>query len=158
MQAVRDLAEQNPVKWDRGRWMADLDRRMAKSGAVGETTAVVAQLAAVGPVGVAVGDSVAWWVTATGWGSLTDAAVRKPWAGSGGAVPIPFGKPLQYVGTLLLSTDGLVKYTSAERIVGVMRTTPFDDLPRALIELVRPPSGRLPDDVAVIVARWEPAR
>jgi serine/threonine protein phosphatase PrpC len=157
MQAMRELAEQNPMKWDRIRWMAELDRQMGECGTVGETTAVVAQLTAVGPLGVAVGDSVAWWVRDDDWGSLTDAAVWKPWVGTGGAVPVPFGKPLQYVGTLLLATDGLVKYTSAERIVGVVRTTPFDDLPQTLIELVRPPSGRLPDDVAVIVARWEPA-
>lgn len=156
VRAVRELAEQNPVKWDRVRWMAELDRRMAESGPVGETTAVVAQLTAIGPVGVAVGDSVAWWVRDDDWGSLTDAAVRKPWVGSGGAVPVPFLKPAQWMGTLLLATDGLVKYTLAERIIETARTTPFDDLPRALIELVRPPSGRLPDDVAVIVARWEP--
>ncbi len=158
LRAVRELAEQNQAKWDRVRWMADLDRRMAESGAVGETTAVVTWLSALGPLGVAVGDSVAWWIRDDDWGSLTDAAVRKPWVGTGGAVPVPFGKPLQDVGTLLLATDGMVKYTSAERIVEVVRTTPFDDLPRALIELVRPRSGRLPDDVAVIVARWESER
>lgn len=157
VKAVRELAEQNPVKWDRVRWMAELDRRMAESGAVGETTAVVAQLTAIGPIGVVVGDSMAWWVRDDDWGSLTDAAVRKPWVGTGGAVPVPFLKPGQYLHTLLLATDGLVKYTSAERIVEVVRTMPFDDLPRALIELVRPPSGRLPDDVAVIAARREQA-
>jgi serine/threonine protein phosphatase PrpC len=158
VQAVRELAEQNPVKWDHTHWMAGLDRRMAESGTVGETTAVVARLSPLAVVGVAVGDSVAWWVTADDWGELTAAAKPKPWMGFGAAVPVPFSRSLQHVGTLLLATDGLMKYTSVERIVEVVRATPFDDLPRALIELVRPPSGRLPDDVAVIVARWEPVR
>lgn len=71
-------------------------------------------------------------------------------------MPIPVAMRIRQLGTLLLATDGLTKYTSAERIVDVIRTTPFDDTPRALIELVRPSSGRLPDDVAVILARWEP--
>lgn len=153
--AVRELADQPPHQWDRVQWMTDLDRRVLESGKTGETTAVVVNLTVLGPIGVAVGDSVAWWVTGDGWGDLTTAAKPKPWVGSGGAVPITFLKPLQNVGTLLLATDGLTKYTSAERIVNVIRTTPFDNTPRALVELVRPPSNRLPDDVAVIVARWE---
>jgi PPM family protein phosphatase len=156
MHAAQELANQPPTSWDSLRWLAELDWRMGESGTVGETTAVVARLTALGPIGVAVGDSVAWWIRADDWGTLTDAAVPKPWIGSGRSVPVPFGKPLQYVGTLLLATDGLVKYTSAERIVEVVRTVPFEDVPRALVELVRPPSGRLPDDVAVIVARWGP--
>lgn len=155
--AVRELAERpDPHRWDRVRWMAELDQRMAESGTGGETTGVIVWLSALGPVGVAVGDSVAWWVTRDGWGELTTTAKPKPWVGSGGSVPITFLKPLQYVGTLLLATDGLTKYTPAERVVSVIRTTPFDDIPLSLIELVRPPSGRLPDDVTVIVARWEP--
>lgn len=154
--AVRELAGRpDPHRWDRVKWLAELDRRMVESGAAGETTAVVTCLSALGPLGVAVGDSVAWWVTADDWGELTAAAKPKPWVGSGGAVPVPFAKPLQFVGTLLLATDGLTKYTSAERIAGVVRATPFDDIPASLIELVRPPSGRLPDDVAVIAARWD---
>lgn len=153
VQAVRELAER-PRRWDAVRWLAELDRRIAESGTVGETTAVVARFSPLAVAGVAVGDSVAWWVTADDWGDLTTSAKPKPWVGSGAAVPVPFNRSLQHVGTLLLATDGLVKYTSAERIVDVIRTTPFDDTPRALIELVRPPSGRLPDDVAVVVARW----
>ena len=157
LEAVQALAARpDPHRWDRVRWLADLDRQMAESGMGGETTAVAVWLSALGPIGVAAGDSVAWWVTADGWGDLTAAAKPKPWVGSGAAVPVPFGKPLQHVGTLLLATDGLTKYTPPERIVAVVRGTPFDDIPRSLIDLVRPPSGRLPDDAAVIAARWEP--
>jgi len=154
--AVQELANQ-PHSWDAVRWLAELDQRMGSSSSVGETTAVVVRLTQLGLAGVAVGDSVAWWVTADDWSEQTSAAKPKPWVGSGAAVPIWFAKPLQQAGTLLLATDGLTKYTSAENIVNVIRTAPLDDTPRAIIELVRPPSGsgRLPDDVAVIVARWE---
>jgi len=152
--AVRELAEQSEP-WEPYSWMASVDQRVANSNTGGETTAVVAGLSKIGPVIVAVGDSVAWAVTADGCNDLTAAAKLKPWVGSGVARAVAVHLPIATVGTLLLATDGLVKYTSAEKIVEVIRGTPFDDTPRALIELVRPPSGRLPDDVAVIAARWE---
>ena len=66
---------------------------------------------------------------------------------------MPFARP-GTAGTLLLATDGLVKYTSREAIREAAGTAPFDELPRRLIDLVRPPSGRLPDDVAVIAVRF----
>ena len=83
---------------------------------------------------------------------LAPSAGRKPWVGSGAALPVPFAGPMT-TGTVLLATDGLVKYTSREAIRDAARETPLVEVPRRLIELVRPPSGRLPDDVAVIVAR-----
>jgi serine/threonine protein phosphatase PrpC len=85
---------------------------------------------------------------------MTSGAGPKPWIGSGMARPVEFGKPINYMTWLLLATDGLVKYTSPEVICDVVRSTPLDEAPRRLIELVRYPTGRLPDDVAVIVARW----
>lgn len=72
-----------------------------------------------------------------------------------GGAAVSFVRPRHSVGTLLLATDGLVKYTSAELICDIIRATPFADAPRALIEAVRYPSGRLPDDVAVILATWD---
>jgi serine/threonine protein phosphatase PrpC len=81
LQAVQELAERLPQKWDPVRWMATLDTQMAVSGKAGETTGVVAHLTPLGPVGVAVGDSVAWWITADDWGSLTTASTPKPWVG-----------------------------------------------------------------------------
>lgn len=152
--AVHRLAA-NPGPFDFGKWLRDLDREMAESGTVGETTAVVARLTDLGPIGVACGDSVAWAVTADGYRDLTAGAGEKPWIGSGAARPVSFLKPRQHVGTLLFATDGLVKYTSPERICAIIRGTPFADAPRALIEAVRYPSGRLPDDVAVILAEWD---
>lgn len=138
----------------RAAWLRAIDHRLANSGAVGETTAVIAALTQLGPLGAAVGDSVAWWVSADGYGDLTRAAAPKPWIGSGMATPVEFGKPINHMTWLLLATDGLVKYNSPEVICDAVRSMPLDEAPRRLIELVRYPSGRLPDDVAVIVARW----
>ena len=56
---------------------------------------------------------------------------------------------------LLLATDGLLKYMSAERIVETCRQHPTDAAAQRLIELVRYPSGALPDDVTLILAKLE---
>ena len=52
---------------------------------------------------------------------------------------------------VLLATDGLLKYTSPDRIMEVCRRNSADEAARQLIELVRYASGALPDDVTVIV-------
>jgi hypothetical protein len=45
----------------------------------------------------------------------------------------------------------LLKYTSAERIIATCRGHPTGDAAQRLIELVRYPSGSLPDDVTIIL-------
>ena len=52
----------------------------------------------------------------------------------------------------MLATDGLLKYTSSERILAVCREHPPEVATQKLIELVRYPSGALPDDVTIIVS------
>jgi len=66
---------------------------------------------------------------------------------------IPFrARPLD--GVLLLATDGLLKYTSRERICETVRTLPFHHVPEALINLVRSlGSGTVGDDVAIALCR-----
>jgi serine/threonine protein phosphatase PrpC len=82
---------------------------------------------------------------------LSDAQQRKPFIGSGSAWPVPFRHSRQ-AGSILLATDGLLKYTSAERIITICREHPTDIAAQRLIELVQYPSGALPDDVTVIIA------
>jgi serine/threonine protein phosphatase PrpC len=130
-------------------WLSRLDREVP----TGETTVVVAALAPSGVTGVAVGDSVAWAIGPDGVADLAPHAGAKPWIGSGVARPVPFARP-GTAGTVLLATDGLVKYTSREVIREAVSAASFDEVPRRLIDLVRPPSGRLPDDVAVIAVRF----
>jgi hypothetical protein len=47
----------------------------------------------------------------------------------------------------------LLKYASAERIAAVALANDLETSARDLIELVRYPSGALPDDVSVLLAR-----
>ncbi len=83
---------------------------------------------------------------------LTRNQVRKPFLGTGVARPTGFSNgPLR--GTLLLATDGLLKYAAPETIGAVLREVSLRDIPTALIGLVRYPSGALPDDVGIAVCR-----
>lgn len=52
---------------------------------------------------------------------------------------------------LLLATDGLLKYTAPDRIRAACLQNSPGEAARKLIELVRYPSGALPDDVTVIL-------
>ena len=110
-----------------------------------------------GVAGASVGDSGAWLIGADGSIDLTKSQIRKPGLGTGMAMPIPFHHRKPPVATLLVATDGLLKYASPQQICEKVRadTTTIDALPHALIDLVRMPSGGLQDDVAVAVARRE---
>jgi hypothetical protein len=56
-------------------------------------------------------------------------------------------------GSLLLAIDGLLKYTSAGLIAETCCQHPPEMAAKRLIELVGYPSGALPDEVTVIVAK-----
>jgi serine/threonine protein phosphatase PrpC len=117
----------------------------------GETTGVAIALTAVELVGVSTGDSEAWVIDGTSIDDLT-IGQKKHRLGSGRAVPTPFRRA-RLDGTLVVATDGLFKYSSADRIVAVVNGSPFADVARALTELVRLPSGSFQDDVGVVVVR-----
>jgi serine/threonine protein phosphatase PrpC len=51
----------------------------------------------------------------------------------------------------LLATDGLLKYAPAGRVADICRGQ-YEDCTQRLIDLVRYPSGGLPDDVTLILA------
>ena len=101
--------------------------------------------------GASVGDSGAWLIPQNGTHlDLTQGQQRKPFIGSGSAWSVPFRHQMQG-GSLLLATDGLLKYASAERIIETCRQHPTGSAAQRLIELVRCPSGALPDDVTLIL-------
>jgi hypothetical protein len=52
-----------------------------------------------------------------------------------------------------VATDGLLKYSWPEKICQAVRSVQIRALPKALIDLVRMPSGGLQEDAAVAVAR-----
>lgn len=130
-----------------------LDEAVTCDPVAGETTCALAVVTPKEIFGASVGDSGVWWIPESGnHRNLTDAQQRKPFIGSGSAYPVSFKYPNQ-PGWLLLATDGLLKYTSAERIIQTCRENPVEVAAQRLIELVRYESGRLPDDVTLILTR-----
>jgi len=135
--------------------LAELDLALATARHGGQSTAVIVIVTATGIVGASVGDSGALVVQDSHVVDLTAAQERKPLLG-GGAVPLGFAAP-GLVGTLLVATDGLLKYAPRRRLVEAAMGSDLDAIPAALVELVRLRSGGLPDDVAVVVCRRQPA-
>jgi len=129
-----------------------LDREMAAAGSYGETTCVVVAVVEGGIVGTSVGDSGAWLISQSEADNLTAAQCRKPFVGSGRAIPVGFSRG-SLRDTLLIASDGLLKYTSVECIVAASQAADLDDATNNLIKLVRYPSGSLPDDISILLAR-----
>jgi serine/threonine protein phosphatase PrpC len=126
-----------------------LDDELSASG--GLTTGVVAFVDDDRIRGASVGDSSAWLISPTG--ELTDLTAlqrRRPLLGSGEALPVQF-KAERRGGRLLLASDGLVKYATAERICALATQGAVEEAARALANCVRLPSGALQDDVAVVI-------
>ncbi|MBV9865206.1 MAG: SpoIIE family protein phosphatase [Abitibacteriaceae bacterium] len=139
-----------PVDWCS--LLCDIDGALADDAQAGETTIVIAAVSANGINGASVGDSVAWLITSGGYDDLTERQERKPFLGSGAAWPVAF-QTRKLEGTLLVATDGLTKFTSPESICAVACEAEIEAAVHHLIELVRPPSGKLPDDIAVALCR-----
>lgn len=129
-----------------------LDTAMARDLVAGETTCALATVTPHAVYGASVGDSAIWLMPQTGPPeNLTVGQQRRPFVGCGNARPVAFHREAPS-GTLLLATDGLLKYTSTECILRVCREHPAADAAQLLIGLVRYASGALPDDVTVILA------
>jgi serine/threonine protein phosphatase PrpC len=134
--------------------LTDADRQICTDTQCGETTCVVVGIRRDCIEGASVGDSGAWLIAPDSHRDLTRIQQRKPFLGSSEALPIPFRADFTDARNLLLvATDGLLKYASPDAICRCARSTDFPDAPKALIDLVRMPSGGLQDDVAVAVAR-----
>jgi serine/threonine protein phosphatase PrpC len=129
-----------------------VDQSIEADPSAGETTAVVTFVSPDGITGVSVGDSGAWLIGAHGCENLTKLQQRKPFLGTGMAIPVAF-RASKLSGTLLLASDGLLKYTSQENICKAVTQNNLNTVAKALIDLVRYPSGSLPDDVCVVICR-----
>lgn len=128
-----------------------MDTSIASDPVAGETTCALAIVTPEEIIGASVGDSGIWFIPEQGpHVDLTSRQQRKPFLGSGGAWPVSFKQPIGR-GCLILATDGLLKYTSAELISETCRAHSAETAAKHLVELVRFPSGSLPDDVTVIV-------
>ena len=135
--------------------LQNIDQAVCKNRVAGETTCAVAVVVRAGVYGASVGDSGVWVINESGFINLTERQLRKPFIGSGSAWPCHFEHQINEGDSLLLATDGFFKYTGPERIVAVCRSVAPLDVPGKLVELVRYPSGALPDDVTLIFA-YEP--
>jgi serine/threonine protein phosphatase PrpC len=151
-----DLVHQNASLMSNADSCAELlrkvDAAIAKHSVAGQTTCALAIVTSEEIFVASVGDSGVWLILESGDShNLTQSQHRKPFLGSGSAWPIGFQHP-KGKGSLLLATDGLLKYSSAERIIATCREHPADVAAQRLIELVRYPSGSLPDDVTIILS------
>lgn len=134
--------------------LRECDETLAESNYGGETTAVVVSVNDQGISGASVGDSGAWLFDDDDPIELTHEQLRKPLIGSGEAIPIAFSRgPLN--GTLLLASDGLLKYADISRIREILMTVEIEDAPETLVSAVRLRSGALQDDTTVAVCRRE---
>jgi serine/threonine protein phosphatase PrpC len=132
--------------------LQSMDQIVSNDKIAGETTCVVAVVNPTAVYGAGVGDSGVWVINESGFANLTEKQSRKPFIGSGSAWPFSFDHKRTGKEFLLLATDGLLKYTSSDRIIAVCRNNDPPQIARRLIELVRYASGALPDDVTVIFA------
>jgi serine/threonine protein phosphatase PrpC len=120
-------------------------------GLPGETTAVVLAIDAERIAGASVGDSGAWLI-GDAILDLTEGQVRKPLVGSGCTC---FAVAAGALGeaTLLVASDGLLRYANHRDIARIARGPDLTIAARALIDLVRLPAGALQDDVSVVLCR-----
>ena len=143
-QRAASLATQNDCE----KLLVEVDKIISADRGAGETTAVVVVVSASGVIGASVGDSGAWILNSEGIDELTRGQARRPFLGSGGTFAVGFTRN-ELDGTLLVATDGLLKYTSREAIASIVEKSKFNDAPAALVDLVRYTSGNLPDDAAI---------
>ncbi|MDF1660780.1 MAG: protein phosphatase 2C domain-containing protein [Planctomycetota bacterium] len=132
--------------------LEQLDVALYRDKHCGETTAVLVVEAKGKVVGASVGDSGAWRVSSQGFLDLTKSQRRKPFLGSGAAQPRSFGPLDLGQGRLLIASDGLFKYSDWSAIREVLMNSSFDECLAKLIEPCQMKSGRLQDDLALIVA------
>ncbi len=132
--------------------LAALDREPARLGH-GQTTAIVLRLDELGIVGGSVGDSGAWLIGDNHrLVDLTASQRRKPLLGSG-AIVTPFAAGPIGSSTLLVASDGLLKYAPPSDIALLAAQRDLRAAASSLIAHVRLASGELHDDVAIVLAR-----
>ena len=136
--------------------LKDLDLQIYRDKQCGETTAIVIVESQGEIVGASVGDSEAWLISKETVNRLTSSQRRKPFIGSGACQPVGFG-PVKIQGQrLLMATDGLFKYTDRAKIQELLQKPSLEGCLEALADLVRMKSGRLQDDLAVILGEVNP--
>ena len=151
--AITGLAKLGPAaaSTDWFEALLELDDQLLARRSGSQTTVIVAHVSAGRIVGASVGDSSAWLISPAG--EMTDLTAhqrRRPLLGSGEALPVIF--EAEFGGCrLVLGSDGLFKYATAERICSLAMWGSVAEAADALANCVRLPSGEFQDDVAVLI-------
>jgi serine/threonine protein phosphatase PrpC len=153
-QAVVDAARRPNIAEYLASTVESLDEELAQIG--GQSTAVFIAVTGGRIHGASVGDSGVWLVGRNGGArELTALQERKPLLGSG-ALPFAFTTTWSKEATLLVASDGLLRYAAWEKIVRVINeAVTLADAAKGLVDLVRLPDGSLQDDVSIVLARGE---
>lgn len=151
-QAVIDAVAGSLETTDFASLIAELDAAPYRLGH-GQTTAVILRATADGVVGASVGDSGAWIIDAKNIVDLTSGQHRKPLLGSG-CIPVGFAGQFPARATLVVASDGLLRYAKRSDLVRVATTGGVDVAARALLDLIRLRSGGLQDDVSIVMCRY----
>jgi serine/threonine protein phosphatase PrpC len=131
--------------------LLELDDDLLADRPGSQTTCVVAYVSAGRIVGASVGDSSARLISPAGEMTyLTAHQRRRPLIGSGEALPVIFEAELAGE-RLVLGSDGLFKYATAEQICALAMQGSVAEAADALANCVRLPSGGLQDDVAIVI-------
>jgi PPM family protein phosphatase len=118
----------------------------------GQSTAVIVTIRGGVLLGASVGDSGAWLLKGSDVIDLTEGQHRKPLVGAG-CVPRRIAPTALGGGTLLVASDGLLRYAKRPDIIRIASGEDLQEAARALIDVVRLPNGTLQDDVAVVLCR-----
>lgn len=129
----------------------ELDADGARLGH-GQSTAVLLAVSETGISGASVGDSGAWLIVGANAVDLTAGQQRKPLVGDG-CVSYRIAAPPLADGTLLVASDGLLRYAKEADIARIASGADLHAAARALVDLVRLPNGQLQDDVSIVLCR-----
>ena len=144
-----------------GRWLSFMDGHIslisrmqgrAPGSPPGLTAAAILTITDDGEItGASVGDCEAW-IFGAGKApvGLTSGQSRKPLLGEGAASPVEFRGCLSH-GVLIMATDGLWKHVSRGQIARLAHSLSPDLLAGALVDSARLPTGRLQDDITIMV-------
>ena len=130
--------------------LAEADSLLSRASHGGQTTAIYLELTPDSLQGASLGDSCVWFLEANGtWTELTEYQRRKPYLGSGEAVPIAFFRVPRESGRVLICSDGLWRFMD---LADIWANAFLDPLAKAADALLNKPPYM--DDVSLVLVAW----
>ena len=141
-----------PVVW--AALLGGVDKAVARNPGAGFTTLVALCIGGGLLVGASSGDSAAVVVQGEEPAAvLTRHQFKNPPVGSGEALFLGFGCPLNSPWSVLALTDGVWKYAGWDRVLAAARLPGPEVLDTLREQAALPGSGQLPDDFTLVVIR-----